>query len=384
MFTLEFFNEKIGNKKSSKIVMSYKDYEKEYFTGKMLSDFIDFDYENALEVVDVTLDSLLKIINPSLTIDKLNENYSSDMFDLQKIINFNKSFDPTVNENEKYLEVTTESIKILIENFIELNPLFQKYLIIYNEIIKDKNLNNTISLISFLLNFKDCIRQDKKLALKYHQAVDFCLYDKINDNSTPFTRFMKYLRLDYMTDKVTLRTVTHTDIPRLIKKKKSKQTGNCFQDFDYVFSKLYTVADFETALYLEFTTLIENDVTLKKCENCGGYFISTGRNKNLTLCQRKVAGSDKTCESVGSLNKHKKKCEENQYWKLWQTVQERNKKRKQNNKLTYNEYTDWVIYGGSVRDKAEKGEMSWVEFEKIMNYKPDEIRKWINGLKMEV
>ena len=53
----------------------------------------------------------------------------------------------------------------------------------------------------------------------------------------------------------------------------------------------------------------------------------------------------------------------------------------ENEKITPDEYKNWVVYGGEIKDKTEKGEISYSEFEEIMNYNIEDTKRWIKTIK---
>lgn len=68
---------------------------------------------------------------------------------------------------------------------------------------------------------------------------------------------------------------------------------------------------------------------------------------------------------------------------IWRKAKDKNRKRKEWEAITPTEYKNWVFYGEKIKNKAEKGEISFSEFEKIMNYDIPETKKWIKTMVKE-
>lgn len=358
-------------------------YKKNFLLGKILVDFVEFNYQNALESIRGLMDFILQIIKPDLTIDKFKEFMEIDIFDLEQINNWDK-FEFPENENEKYFNEFSSAIRQAIQIFIHHNPLYIEYMTCFDNFIKDREIaSNAFSLLIFLNDMEKHLSNDKELAIKYRTAMDYCLdKDGVNNDLTPKIRFLIYGNSDYITDRVKFMKLSYIDNIKSVKKKKIKLTGVKWKDYEYSFCQVY-VTNIEKTIYLEFRNLLTNEITLRKCKNCKRYFVGTDRSKNLLYCNRKVSGSDKTCEDVGSMNVYQEKIQENPILAIWKKAKDRNRKREENEKITPYEYGNWIIYGEKIKDKAEKGEISLSEFEKIMNYNIEETKKWIITIKKE-
>jgi hypothetical protein len=379
---VKYFKKKDGNRVIGITELNFiNGYKKEYLLGEILVNYIEFDYEIALESIRGLMDFVLKTIKPDLTIDKLKEFLKIDMFDLERLNNWDTDFEFLKIKNEKHFNDSVYEIKKIIKGFTKINPIYMEYLAELEFYLKQIETINAISLLDFLLKVEGDISNDKKLALRYKTAIDHCLYKEgINNDLTPKIRFLIYMNSDYITDRIEFKKLSYIDNIKKVKKKKTKLTGVEWNDNDYSFYQVY-VTNLEETLYLEFRYLLINEVTLKKCQNCEKYFVSTARSKNLLYCNRKISGSNKTCEDVGSMNVYQKKAQDDPILAIWRKAKDRNRKREENEKITPDEYKNWVVYGGEIKDKTEKGEISYSEFEEIMNYNIEDTKRWIKTIK---
>ena len=81
------------------------------------------------------------------------------------------------------------------------------------------------------------------------------------------------------------------------------------------------------------------------------------------------------------MNVYQKKAQDDPILAIWRKAKDRNRKREENEKITPDEYKNWVVYGGEIKDKTEKGEISYSEFEEIMNYNIEDTKRWIKTIK---
>ena len=91
---LQYYKKKEKNKEVTITQIDfYNRYKKSYLTGKILVDFVEFNYEIALESIRDLKEAILKMISPELTIDKLNEYLEIDILDIERLINWDIKFE---------------------------------------------------------------------------------------------------------------------------------------------------------------------------------------------------------------------------------------------------------------------------------------------------
>lgn len=380
---IEYFKQLRYDREITKSLLIFHDGEqKENYLGETLVDIAGFDYEAALHDINRIKSDTLKLINPKLTIKKAEKFIVKNRYSSEKLINFLKF--PEVKSSEYFKKIYLK-IKKELEKSSKLNSYYIHYLKLFKERFKDIEVKNALGLLEYLEFFENIINYDKIISLKYLTAMDF-VFDENTQNTSlkdlpPRIRYLIYLGQNDIADKVELRELRHHDT---IERKINPNIKDVkFKDYDYALRESYIVVDTETALYLEFRYLLQSNKTLKKCDNCKKYFIAIDRNKNLSLCDREFLNTGKTCQTVGNINKLKKKLQESEALALRQKVYKRNRKRYETGKLTDTEFNEWLKYSKELAEKTDKGEFPFPEFEKIMDYKPEEIRIWLNEMRKE-
>ncbi len=67
----------------------------------------------------------------------------------------------------------------------------------------------------------------------------------------------------------------------------------------------YTSDDIRALIFLEFEYMCTNNMTIRRCENCGRYFLPFSVVSR--YCDRPVEGKDKTCKDIGAALKFNEK-----------------------------------------------------------------------------
>lgn len=99
------------------------------------------------------------------------------------------------------------------------------------------------------------------------------------------------------------------ELANIIKKKDKKNHHYKISTFFYSFSNL------ASAYYYCVLHFIENNITIKKCKNCGNYFIPENRSSSI-YCNRKFEGK-KTCKDIGAINTYNEKLKKDEVNSLY-------------------------------------------------------------------
>jgi uncharacterized OB-fold protein len=67
----------------------------------------------------------------------------------------------------------------------------------------------------------------------------------------------------------------------------------------------YSSSDIRALVFLEFEYMRANNLTIRKCEHCGRYFLPY--SKVSLFCERPVEGTEKTCKDIGVMEKYSRK-----------------------------------------------------------------------------
>lgn len=99
------------------------------------------------------------------------------------------------------------------------------------------------------------------------------------------------------------------ELAEIIKKKDKKNHHYKISTFFYSFSNL------ASAYYYCVLHFIENNINIKKCKNCGNYFIPENRASSV-YCNRKFEGK-KTCKDIGAINTYNEKLKKDEVNSLY-------------------------------------------------------------------
>lgn len=73
---------------------------------------------------------------------------------------------------------------------------------------------------------------------------------------------------------------------------------------DNLFNSRYAVTDLRHLIYFDIGKILENKVLIKKCQNCGRYFIPNKRSNEI-YCDNLFDDTGKTCRNIGYVQKLK-------------------------------------------------------------------------------
>ena len=117
----------------------------------------------------------------------------------------------------------------------------------------------------------------------------------------------------------------------------------------------------------ELMKMISQGVPIKKCANCGRYFILDGRS-DIAYCPRPLADQPgKTCQDVGALNKYMDKVHADPIRKEFHKAYKRNHSRVRVGTMTQIEFLEWSDKARDNRDQCIAGVMSKDEFMERVN-----------------
>ena len=108
----------------------------------------------------------------------------------------------------------------------------------------------------------------------------------------------------------------------------------------------------------ELMKMITQEVVIKKCANCGRYFILDGRG-DIEYCSRPLTNQpEKTCKDIGALNKYMDKVNANPIRKEYHKAYKRNHSRLRVGSITQTQFLEWSDEAQAKRDKCIAGDMS--------------------------
>lgn len=128
---------------------------------------------------------------------------------------------------------------------------------------------------------------------------------------------------------------------------------------------LYTIKNAVSLLAFEFAHILHEDVIIRKCKNCGKYFVVTGR-KDTVYCDNPSPNHEgKTCKEIGAqvtrANKEKSDETTREYRKLYMRLKMQSNRHPKDDTLR-DKVDKLVLEGKKSRDKLESGEITAEEY----------------------
>ncbi len=120
--------------------------------------------------------------------------------------------------------------------------------------------------------------------------------------------------------------------------------------------QLFPTNSLDNIVHIEFQKMLENNIKMKKCKNCGKYFILKG-DYATDYCDRIPEGENTTCKRIATTKARKNKINSNPILQEFQKAYKRNYAKVSTRKISRNEFQIWV-------DEAiKKRELVAAEFE---------------------
>jgi len=124
---------------------------------------------------------------------------------------------------------------------------------------------------------------------------------------------------------------------------------------------LFEMNSVKDLLRFEFIKMIEHDIFIKKCKNCGHFFIPKGRI-DTEYCDRISGEGPRKCSEIGAMIRYDKKVASNPVLDAHKKAYRRFNSRSRTGKMTNAEFLAWVDEAAKKRDECLAGELSFEEF----------------------
>ncbi len=156
-----------------------------------------------------------------------------------------------------------------------------------------------------------------------------------------------------------------------------KKTMFQMTDFSYPFTKGYRFDTLKDYMWFIFINTLQYDVNLSMCRYCGHFFIPKTK-KHTHYCDRVRTSDGRTCKNIGPAFIKKLNAEHSVVLSEYDKAINRNFKRverfedklsdeKTGKDLDYNDYTEWHRKVYNARQQWKKGNLSDLEFLKIIH-----------------
>lgn len=124
----------------------------------------------------------------------------------------------------------------------------------------------------------------------------------------------------------------------------------------------YEIGDLYQLLFLEITHMAEANVKIKKCKNCGIYFVVT--NQNAEYCTRIMEGETKPCSMIGSKRTFEKKLKSDIPLQIYNRAYKTHFARVRNGIMSKSDFNLWCITAKENLKNTREGKMPVNDFEK--------------------
>jgi len=217
----------------------------------------------------------------------------------------------------------------------------------YDNMFLDYCLKNN-KVKEFFTNYTNYFELQKK----FRQATDICLTDNaaMLQGLTPLDKFYCYEILNTSPLQVPLKTslvflqdykYDYWSTEKLVAFVKESGGGRMVLG-----TECNSAHDF---LFYEFFKLMENNINLSICKNCGRFFKAKGKYKTI-YCDRIAPGDTKTCKEVGAKRLRNEKEASNPILNEYKRAYKRMYARVLNHNMSKNDFRLWTDEASSQRD----------------------------------
>lgn len=186
------------------------------------------------------------------------------------------------------------------------------------------------SIINYIMHVIDNLKRDIKTIEKYKKGVDLCLNISRNDDwidiplSTRLYIANKYFDLEL--ERLSTTTITEINIKNTPEKKiyekklAISELKELYKDCIISFDEKIESHQIHNACYSSFLNMIKTDTYVKKCANCGNYFIPQNRSDTLYCDGFAPQDATKTCKEYGARKTYQENLNNNTCMKLYRNV----------------------------------------------------------------
>ena len=203
--------------------------------------------------------------------------------------------------------------------------------------------------------FEDCLFNEKK-ELKDLSPLEK-LYIFVNTKNVEeypilkYNEFNKVIKINKDTSKI-----TEKELILSIKDKDNNRYG---------IKEIYEIDNFYNLLFLELYFILQEKTYLKKCKNCGKYFLTT--NSAVIYCDN-VFEDNKTCREIGASKVFTKNLEKDEAYNLYRKVYKKKQALAKSKGGTFEiEYNLFKNQGKDKKNAYKLKEISKEEFMKWLN-----------------
>jgi hypothetical protein len=137
---------------------------------------------------------------------------------------------------------------------------------------------------------------------------------------------------------------------------------------DIQLHEAFEVDHFSDIIYLELFQMILNNISVKKCEQCGRYFVRKGEY-GAKYCNRVPRGYKQTCQQIGSTRDYNQRNNQSVTKKEYTRAYKRMHSRIKYGMLTREDFKKWNMKANDKMYLCDSGELSLDEFKQWLGNK---------------
>ena len=226
-----------------------------------------------------------------ILLDFIQNDLKDVSFSIFRFYGFNTLL--TDNERKELLALDSHDNKELANNLEKLYNKYKKDFESYKRQI--------IDILEYCIFNED---ENLKDLTPLQRLVVFCNSNDIEKYSIlKHNHFNKFLKLNKDMTKMSKKNIINT-----LKDKENNR---------YSFQEIYEIDNFYNLLFLEMYFILKEDIYLKKCKNCGKYFLTS--NSAVIYCDN-IFESNKTCREIGASKVFIKNLENDDAYNLYRKV----------------------------------------------------------------
>lgn len=128
--------------------------------------------------------------------------------------------------------------------------------------------------------------------------------------------------------------------------------------------RAYEISSFSEYILLQLSLLTENEVIIKRCKNCGRYFLPD--RSNVDYCQRVLPGENLTCFEIGPKRVFNRLLAADQPRNLYSKAYKKYQARLRRKTITEDEFHTWREQAKEYLNKVQNDQISLEEYESWM------------------
>lgn len=125
--------------------------------------------------------------------------------------------------------------------------------------------------------------------------------------------------------------------------------------------ELYEIGSLDDLFRFEFVNMVKYNIYIKKCKNCGRFFIPR-RRADAEYCDRIFTDNGRKCSEIGATLRYEKKVAGNPILEAHKKAYRRFNSRARAKKMTQTEFMAWSEEASKKRDACLAGELPFEEF----------------------